>query len=870
MPEKKFNNLLLTFKKYGDRTIEIIYLSQAFLEIIKDPSNRLDSQPIEKLFPTEGKNLFPQLVESILEKRELVLPLFIFESTFIWVKTEGHSIPLGNQGLLLNILLVPVHLSEASASWIKVSDSESIFSHTSNPISQQYSSLSVLKDYLQNRSQLEPNIRMEHYHQDLPDLRLPLKNNDFVSTNLKNGYTLMELFGETSAPRFSNYSAGENNLPATFEPTFTNHLFYRLNEISQLYKGKKIFDESLKFLSLKFGFKLSFIGDYDVKTSESNILSLFHEGKIKNKLISKWEKLVHIDQEIPTGKGNHFLIRNHTPAEKILPDIYKELNIRSSLYMDLFDQKNEKVGFMCFFTNIPIENTLPFKDLFNQVGNCLGKELYLFKCECALQETNFMHDAILNGTAYSIFAVNQDNQIVLINDNTLPVFNLKNNDNLMATRLVNGEKTCNLSEIVKDFSESGQYTDYFLLKTDEDNFKELKISFTKVRSKNKNQVAYLFFVDDITDRTLSEKKLIASEQLFRSIAENFPKGSINVLDKSFNYIYSDGEEYRQSGLDPNNFIGKSHLDNYTGENYKITKRYLEKLLLGETVNYEISFRNEKYLKSAVPLTNNAGEIDRILLVKQNITEAKKLEAEREKLIKDLKSHNEELLRFAYIVSHNLRAPIVNISLLLDLFNEKEPNDPENIEVIENLKISTNLLDATLQDLIEVVSIKKQKIPKVDLIDFKLLLNNVEKSLYNQLKESGIIIHKDFSGLEEMNYVYAHMENFFMNFMTNAVKYKHPDRIPEVWITTHRENDYCVIEFEDNGIGLDLKRYGDRLFGLYQRFHNHVEGKGLGLYLVREQIRVNDGRIEVDSQVGRGTLFKVYLRHLILNNHTINP
>jgi light-regulated signal transduction histidine kinase (bacteriophytochrome) len=102
-------------------------------------------------------------------------------------------------------------------------------------------------------------------------------------------------------------------------------------------------------------------------------------------------------------------------------------------------------------------------------------------------------------------------------------------------------------------------------------------------------------------------------------------------------------------------------------------------------------------------------------------------------------------------------------------------------------------------------------------------------------------------------------------MTNSVKYKHPGRAPIVKISTYPVDNYCVIRFEDNGIGLDLSRYGDRLFGLYQRFHNHVEGKGLGLYLVREQIRAHDGKIEIESKVGEGTVFKVYLRNLIIND-----
>lgn len=352
-------------------------------------------------------------------------------------------------------------------------------------------------------------------------------------------------------------------------------------------------------------------------------------------------------------------------------------------------------------------------------------------------------------------------------------------------------------------------------------------------------------------------------QLYQSIAKNFPRGTIDVLDTSLRYIYTEGTEYRLLDLKPTELVGTSHLDLYDANYRAISQTNLEQVLEGKMVTYEVQYRKQFYLKSGVPLRNEKGEIDRILLVQQNITDSKKLEAEREVLIKDLKSHNEELLRFAYIVSHNLRAPIVNISLLLDLYNEVKPADPENEEVIENLKVSTNLLHATLQDLIEVVSIKKQKIPKVELIYFNLLLNNVEKSLFNQLKESGIKIHKDFSQLNEMNYVYAHLENFFMNFLTNSVKYRHPDRTPEVWISTYKLGEYRVIDYKDNGIGLDLKRYGDRLFGLYQRFHNHVEGKGLGLYLVREQIRANDGKIETESVVGEGLRFRIYLRNLIL-------
>ncbi|AFL83636.1 PAS domain S-box [Belliella baltica DSM 15883] len=361
-----------------------------------------------------------------------------------------------------------------------------------------------------------------------------------------------------------------------------------------------------------------------------------------------------------------------------------------------------------------------------------------------------------------------------------------------------------------------------------------------------------------------EKRLLSSEQLFRSIAENFPKGTIEVLDRNLMYVYTDGKEYRQQDIDPSYLIGTSLIAKYTPKIANEVNLQLKKVLKGEQVMFELVIGDQYYLKSGVPLVNNQGEIDRILLVTQNITESKNAEEERNLLIKDLKSQNEELQRFAYIISHNLRAPIVNITSLLELYNSLDPADNENIEIIDNLRISTRILNHTLQDLIDVVAIKKNKLPKIEKVDFETISGNIEKSLSKQLKEAKTKISKDFTKKSYINYVYSHLENFLINLTTNAIKYKHPKRNLNISIKTYEEGHFTVIEFKDNGIGIDLERYGDRLFGLYQRFHSHVEGKGLGLYLVREQIRAHDGNLHVESEVGKGTTFYIYLKNLIGN------
>jgi len=648
------------------------------------------------------------------------------------------------------------------------------------------------------------------------------------------------------------------------EKNFIQNMLTEVSAISTLFKGQNLFEEINHLIYRKLGIRFCIIGNLDSVNNEMEILSICESGKKIKDSDKRWQNFLN-EELLPMDHANNFLMIS-SEKDDILSNIsfFVEHRISSLLRLSLFDTEMNKIGTLCLLHDQPFKNKAHYGELFSILRDWISKELHRFRFENVLQETNFMHDAILNGTAYAIFAVNHQFELTLINNKTLPVFNLKSKDELMETKLIKGNISATLLEIITGFLKSRLKTAYFLLPNGEDNYKELKISFTKIQYGNENKESYVIFVDDITDRTLSEKKLIESEQLFRSIAENFPRGSVDVLDKSFRYLFTDGEEYQLSGTDPKSLIGTNLLNQFSGDNLQITKSSLNKVLKGQRVSYETEANQKKFIQSGVPLINNSKEVDRILLVTQNITEAKKLESDKENLIKDLKSHNEELLRFAYIVSHNLRAPIVNISLLLDLYNEENPTDPGNKEVWENLKISTNLLETTLQDLIEVVSIKKQKIPKVEQIDFKLLLYNIEKGLFNQLKESGIKIQKDFSNLNEINYVYAHLENFFMNLMTNSVKYKHPERSPIVKISTYIENKYCVIRFEDNGIGLDLSRYGDRIFGLYQRFHNHVEGKGLGLYLVREQIRAHDGKIEIESEVGKGTVFKVYLRNLIMN------
>jgi len=644
------------------------------------------------------------------------------------------------------------------------------------------------------------------------------------------------------------------------EQEFFQNILNEVADLSTRLRGKEFFEQICALLSHRFNIKYCYIGQSNIDKDVLEILAMAKKGK-KIETFTYDMKNSPCRDMLKDAKSKLKIIANNVTNIYQEDALIKEWKIQSFAGISLLNESHEKVGILAFLDDKPLENHENFAQILQILGDRIGAELQRQKYEQELLRTNKLQETILNGSDYAIFSIDEEMRVNLINHKTLEFFNISDKDKLLDVTLISGGHTKSLKELILNSSHQKSKADYFLLPMEGGKNRELKLSFISIAESQNSNLTYVIFADDITDRTAAERKLQESEQLYRSIAENFPKGTVDVLDKDLRYIYTEGKEYQVLGLNPKELIGSFHLLKYEAEVAHEAKEHLADVLNGNTVMYEVMYGGQHYLKSGVPLYNASGNIDRILLVTQNITDSKKSEKEREKLIKDLKSHNEELQRFAYIVSHNLRAPIVNISALLNLYNEEDPADVENEEVIEHLKISTELLSSTLMDLIEVVSIRKQKLPKVESLSFQHVLHNVERSLHQQITESKATVTRDFEDVVEINYVYSHLENFFLNFLTNAIKYKHPDRDPAIHISAYKMGEYHVVSFSDNGIGLDLERYGDRLFGLYQRFHSHVDGKGLGLYLVREQIRAYDGDLTVESTVGEGTTFKAYLKNM---------
>lgn len=255
--------------------------------------------------------------------------------------------------------------------------------------------------------------------------------------------------------------------------------------------------------------------------------------------------------------------------------------------------------------------------------------------------------------------------------------------------------------------------------------------------------------------------------------------------------------------------------------------------------------------------NNDGRFTRIVGITVDMSQVKQKEKELLVLTRELMHTNRELQQFAYVTSHNLRAPVVNIISLLRFINVEQLR-PDERDLLSKISTCAYSLHDTLDELNMLLT---NAFPAADTandtVRFSERLALLQNNISEFIRTSGATIEADFSRLPSMPYPQKIFDSILLNLISNAIKYRHPSRQPQIRIRTDEDKTYYILEISDNGLGIDLSRESGRIFRLYQRFHEGIEGKGIGLYLVRSQVEALDGRITVNSSPGTGTVFTVY-------------
>ncbi|PJJ84880.1 PAS domain S-box protein [Mucilaginibacter auburnensis] len=514
------------------------------------------------------------------------------------------------------------------------------------------------------------------------------------------------------------------------------------------------------------------------------------------------------------------------------------------------------------------------KDRTQRLPSAITNALEKFQLESEHHKAIAQQTAILNALAPNITLLNEQGKIVAVNEswrksallNNLGMPNYGVGYSYIAiaekANAVDKETASTIAEGIKDVI-SGKKSEFTLeFKSNLPNNKKW-FQLVVAQLINSEEKGAVILHIDITDRKLAEQSLVKSEANLRSVFENTDLGIV-LLDEQGKVIsFNTNAKFSMQ-----NHFGKKLKVGANGVNYfpqnrrADIKRAIERANHGEVVNYETVYEladgnTEWYEVRWRKVFDESVQSPGVILTFKNITEKKNQEKQNNKITADLVQRNKDLEQFAYIVSHNLRAPVANIKGLLNL-NAINPDDSDGIETLNALKTSVNNLDRVIADLNQVLQVSSQFNQKRELVVLSELVEEIKSSISQTVLKTRVRISCNFSKIDSIFTLKSYMHSIFQNLIINSIKYSKPDVDPVINIHSEVDGKTISMVFADNGKGIDLNKHGQSIFGLYKRFDSSVEGKGMGLFMVKSQVESLRGTIRVQSEVNNGTHFIINL------------
>ncbi|MEO8235713.1 MAG: PAS domain-containing protein [Flavobacterium sp.] len=375
---------------------------------------------------------------------------------------------------------------------------------------------------------------------------------------------------------------------------------------------------------------------------------------------------------------------------------------------------------------------------------------------------------------------------------------------------------------------------------------------------------YIIISRDIHERKLIENKLIDSEQQLRLITENTSDGVLVIESGKLTYIspsYIKLLQYPKEYFE--NFTTEDIFNNFHPDDIKIVRPYIEYNLSKQNteLKYEFRFKDSRGQyhwreDSANVIYDKNGKSSKYIVITRDISARKEAEREKNRLYEITVKQNEKLIKFTHIVSHDIRSHTSNLSMILDLF--EDTNDPnEQKEYFDMLKQSTNKLSDTIFYLNETVAVQSgEKNEKIKL-NLKAEIKKAILGINAIILTNDAVINIEIDDEIEIIATQSYLESIIFNMLTNAIKYKSTTRNPIININAEIIENRTKLTIQDNGIGIDLIKNKDKVFGMYKTFHGNPDAVGLGLFMVKNHIESMGGRIEIESELDKGTTFNMY-------------
>lgn len=373
------------------------------------------------------------------------------------------------------------------------------------------------------------------------------------------------------------------------------------------------------------------------------------------------------------------------------------------------------------------------------------------------------------------------------------------------------------------------------------------------------------YITDITDLKEASELNKELKVQFQSVFNSAPN-LIFVKDLEGKYIMANEAASNFFGQTADEIIGKTDLD--LGVPEEMATMYLEtdkKVIENNKPEFfpgiAVEGKEERtfwYQTIKVPFHQEINKKPAVLSIVTDITERKEREQELNETISIVGEQNQRLTNFAHIVSHNLRNHAGNISMLLSLYDPDE-SEEERQEMLEFLKKASDGLNETIQDLNEIVDQQQKSIDQFKEINLSKVIGKVKRILANEILTNNVTFDEEIPDALTLHYNPAYLESIILNMYSNAIKYRNPNKTPLIKVNVYAKEGHTYFEISDNGLGIDLEKHGDKLFGMYKTFHGNKNAKGIGLFITKNQIEAMGGKIEVQSELGTGTTFKIRLK-----------
>ena len=297
--------------------------------------------------------------------------------------------------------------------------------------------------------------------------------------------------------------------------------------------------------------------------------------------------------------------------------------------------------------------------------------------------------------------------------------------------------------------------------------------------------------------------------------------------------------------------------------YRQNLPYIEAVLKGKPQTFERQIPIPSGEGARYSLANYfphivEGEVKGFFAHVADITQIKLLEKELIESNETIKEQNKRLLSFANIVTHNLRSYANNLGVILDLFNNAR-NEAERYEMMGFLMDVSKGFSSTIDHLAEIVETQNRTSLKLAELNLHDYIKKAIDTIRIEIKETNALINDHVDQEITILANPAYLDSILLNLLTNSIKYRHPDRTPIIDLRASVKDKHLIFTICDNGLGIDLVKHKNNIFGMYRTFHGNPNAKGIGLFLVRSQVEAMGGYIKVESEVGKGTTFSVYFQ-----------